>query len=125
VFSAAEPPPWRELQTLARATEMTFRPTNWPNHALVQHRTRDYESESERIKEEEMEEVERLKKESKAMVALLKQLEKEENELKIQNEILAREALLNGYSPDLLESSITKRRKPYTKKNEGGGNTTN
>lgn len=64
-------------------------------------------------------EVERLKKESKAMIALLKQLEKEEGELMLQNRILAREALLNGYSPDLLEAPVTKRRKPYAKKAEG------
>lgn len=66
-------------------------------------------------------ELERLKKESMAMVALLKQLEKDEKELKIQNEILAREALLNGYSPDLLEPPLTKqkRKKPYSKKSVG------
>jgi replication-associated recombination protein RarA len=68
-------------------------------------------------------EVSRLKKESRAMILLLKQLEKEEIELILQNEILAREALLNGYSPDLLDASLpstSKKRKPQAKKpNEG------
>jgi uncharacterized protein (UPF0335 family) len=63
--------------------------------------------------------VERLKKESKAMIALLKHLEKEESDLVIQNKILAREALLNGYSPDLLEAPVTNRRKTPAKKAEG------
>ena len=66
--------------------------------------------------------VERLQKESKAMIALLKQLEMEDCELLLQNQILAREALLNGYSPDLLEPPMAKRRKPYTKRAEGGTN---
>lgn len=61
-------------------------------------------------------EVERLRKESKAMIALLKRLEKEENDLELQNQILAREALLNGYSPDMIEASETKRRKSPVKK---------
>jgi hypothetical protein len=71
------------------------------------------------------EEVSRLKRESRAMILLLKQLEEEENELILQNEILAREALLNGFSPDnLLDASLpaaSKKRKPQAKKpNEVG-----
>ena len=63
-----------------------------------------------------MEDVERLQKESVAMIRLLKALEKEENELKIQNEILARECLSNGYTPDVLEALPQKKRKTSTKK---------
>jgi hypothetical protein len=61
-----------------------------------------------------MNEVERLQKESCAMVRLLKMLEKEENELRIQNEILAREALMNGYDPTILEPAAPKRRRTKT-----------
>jgi hypothetical protein len=50
-------------------------------------------------------EVDQLKRESKAMIALLVTLEKEENELYLQNQILAREALTNGYSIELALSS--------------------
>ena len=42
--------------------------------------------------------VEQLQRESKAMIHLLKKLEKEEKELYVQNQILAREALTNGYT---------------------------
>jgi hypothetical protein len=66
------------------------------------------------------EEVSRLKRESRAMILLLKQLEKEENELILQNEILAREALLNGFTPELMDASqllsASKKRKPQAKK---------
>jgi hypothetical protein len=47
-------------------------------------------------------EVNRLQRESKAMVALLKHLEKEEKELITQNRILSREALLNGFSVETI-----------------------
>lgn len=62
----------------------------------------------------EMEELNRLQKESNAMVKLLKQLEKEESDIALQNEILAREALQNGYSPnwdDTQEGPVIKKRK--------------
>jgi hypothetical protein len=66
------------------------------------------------------EEVSRLKRESRAMILLLKQLEKEENELILQNEILAREALLNGFTPELMDASqllsASKKRKAQAKK---------
>ena len=64
---------------------------------------------------------EKLQKETKAMIALLKVLEKEEHELILQNQILAREALLNGYSPNLEPTAATStRRKSSTKKTDGG-----
>jgi len=52
---------------------------------------------------------ERLKKESLAMIQFLKQQEQEQNELRIQNEILAREALLRGFDPDGLEPPVLKK----------------
>lgn len=55
-------------------------------------------------------EVDRLKRESRAMVRLLKGLEAEEIELQMQNEILAREALLCGFDPGVLEPPAPKRR---------------
>jgi len=45
------------------------------------------------------------------MVRLLKRLEKEEEELHAQNEILAREAMLCGFDPVRLEPPAPKRRK--------------
>ena len=72
-----------------------------------------------------MEEVERLKKESKEMIQQLKQLEQQEHELTIQNEILARETLLNGFDPTLLEPLAPKRRKQHAKKNESETASTN
>lgn len=63
-------------------------------------------------------EVDRLKKESAIMIKTLKMLEKQENELRIQNQILAREALLNGFPIDMLENVAVKRRKSSMKKVE-------
>lgn len=64
-------------------------------------------------------EAERLKKESLAMIQLLKQQEQEQNELRIQNEILAREALLHGFNPDAIETPAPKKgRKLGQKKKE-------
>lgn len=54
------------------------------------------------------------------MVKYLKKLEKEENELRLQNEILAREALVNGFELGLLEAPAPKRRKPPVKKLDSG-----
>lgn len=65
-----------------------------------------------------MAELERLKNESKEMIQQLKQLEQQEHELTVQNEILAREALLNGFDPKLLEPLAPKRRKQHAKKTE-------
>lgn len=64
----------------------------------------------------ELEQVEILKKECSMMVGLLKQSETEENELSAQNKILAREALLCGFDPAVLEPPAPKRRKPAVKK---------
>ena len=52
---------------------------------------------------------ERLKKESVAMIHFLKQQEQELNEIRIQNEILAREALLHGFDPDGLAPQAPKK----------------
>jgi hypothetical protein len=62
------------------------------------------------LPEEAESEAERLKRESRAMVRLLKKLEAEEMELTMQNEILAREALLCGFDPGVLEPPAPKRR---------------
>ena len=57
------------------------------------------------------EEIQRLRTESVAMIRLLKRLRRQEEDLKIKNTILAREALLCGFNIDLLEAPLTKRRK--------------
>jgi hypothetical protein len=57
------------------------------------------------------EELNRLKSECRSMVALLKELERDELELVQQTKILAREALLCGYQPHLLEPPAPKRRR--------------
>ena len=59
-------------------------------------------------------ETNRLKKECAAMVKLLQKLDTEESELRLQNEILAREALSNGFDVGLLEPPAPKKR--YTRK---------
>jgi hypothetical protein len=64
------------------------------------------------------EEIDQLKNECSAMIRLMKKLEKEEHEIRLQNEILAREALVNGFELGLLEAPAPKRRKPPTKKAE-------
>jgi hypothetical protein len=53
----------------------------------------------------------RLEIECKAMISLLKDLEHEEHDLRTQNEILAREALLLGFCPTVLEPPAPKRRR--------------
>jgi hypothetical protein len=67
-------------------------------------------------KPSELEQVEILKKECTLMMGLLKQSETEEKELSAQNKILAREALLCGFDPAVLEPPAPKRRKPAVKK---------
>jgi hypothetical protein len=63
-------------------------------------------------------EVERLKKECANMVKVLKALEEEELETQIQNRILAREALVCGYEPNVVEPAPPKRRRAPAKKKE-------
>jgi hypothetical protein len=65
-----------------------------------------------------MSDLDRLKRESVAMIRLLKKLDKEETELRRQSEILAREALMNGFELEMLEPAPPKRRKPVAKKGE-------
>ncbi|GKY93172.1 hypothetical protein MPSEU_000285200 [Mayamaea pseudoterrestris] len=60
--------------------------------------------------------LDRIKLECSAMMRLLKNLEKEEKLLQTQNEILAREALLCGFEPHLLEPPAPKRRKNVLQK---------
>ena len=62
------------------------------------------------------EEIEKLKKESAAMIRHLKKLEEEELNLRVKNEILAREALVNGFEVGLLEAPAPKRRKQLVRK---------
>jgi hypothetical protein len=69
-------------------------------------------------RDDDDDELDRLEQECMAMVSLLKQLEKEELELLQQNKILAREALLCGYQPHLLETPAPKRRRIILKKEE-------
>ncbi len=65
-------------------------------------------------------ESERLQRECSAMVKLLKNLEKEEHDLQCQLEVLAREAILCGFDPSLVEPALGKRRRTVstTKKEE-------
>ena len=63
-------------------------------------------------------EAERLKKESLAMIRLLKQKEQEQDELRVQNEILAREALVNGYDPQGVEPPAPKKGRRAGQKNK-------
>ena len=54
-------------------------------------------------------EAERIRKETLSMIQYLKEQEKEQHELQIQNEILAREALMHGFDPDSAEPPIQKK----------------
>lgn len=54
--------------------------------------------------------LERIKKECAAMMNLLSRLEKEEVDLRAQNQILARSAILSGFG-NLLEPPAPKRRR--------------
>lgn len=63
-------------------------------------------------------EVERLKMECANMIKFLKALEEEELETQIQNRILAREALVCGYEPSIIEPPPPKRRRAPAKKKE-------
>jgi len=55
--------------------------------------------------------LQRIKRECAAMMKLLTKLEQEEIDLRSQNDILARTALLSGFSPALLEPPEPKRRR--------------
>jgi|UPI000581B5CC hypothetical protein len=55
-------------------------------------------------------EMARLKEESNAMMRLLSKLEQERYGLELQNEILAREALMCGFDPEVIEPPMPKRR---------------
>jgi hypothetical protein len=59
----------------------------------------------------EVEELTRLQRECSAMVKLLKNLEQEEHDLQCQLEVLAREALLCGFDPTVVEPASSKRRR--------------
>lgn len=69
-------------------------------------------------------EIKRLKTECVAMVRLLSSLQKQEVELTVKNEILAREAVLCGFSSGCLEPPAPKRRKTANKKNNDTSSTT-
>jgi hypothetical protein len=60
---------------------------------------------------ENQSEVERLQHESSNMIKLLKNLEKEEHDVHCQLQILAREALLCGFDPNLVEAPQPRRRR--------------
>ena len=55
-------------------------------------------------------ELQRLQREANAMMLELQALEGKERELRVQNDILAREALSCGYDPGVLEPPAPKRR---------------
>ena len=57
------------------------------------------------------EELQRLQRECSAMVKLLKNLEKEEHDLQCQLEVLAREAIMCGFDPNVVEPALGKRRR--------------
>mmetsp|Transcript_26063 Transcript_26063/g.46184 ORF Transcript_26063/g.46184 Transcript_26063/m.46184 type:complete len:80 (-) Transcript_26063:298-537(-) len=63
--------------------------------------------------------IERIQAECSQMIAALKHLEEEEKDLHYQLEILAREALLCGFQPDVVEK-VSKRRKPVANKKGKG-----
>lgn len=63
-------------------------------------------------------ELEQLKSESAAMVQYLKSLGKEEKDLQIQNEILAREALNNGWTPENMGAAAPKKKRPAASKKQ-------
>ena len=58
-----------------------------------------------------MTEFERIQSECSAMVQLLKSLESKEHDLQCQLQVLAREALLCGFSPSAMEPPAPKRRR--------------
>lgn len=60
--------------------------------------------------------MERIQKECDVMVRMVKNLQQEEGELAMQCTILAREALICGFDPDVLEPPAPKRRKQTVKK---------
>ena len=55
--------------------------------------------------------LQQIKRECGAMMRLLTKLEQEETDLRCQNEVLARTALLCGFSPAILEAPEPKRRR--------------
>ncbi|GAX10902.1 hypothetical protein FisN_4Hu147 [Fistulifera solaris] len=63
-------------------------------------------------------EMHKLRTECSVMVKYLKHLERKEAELVLQNEILAREAVVNGFDISALEPAALKRRKTIQKKHE-------
>ena len=75
----------------------------------------DEDDEEEESNDGTSSEVERLQAECSAMVKLLVKLEKEEHQLTCQLEILAREALLCGFIPDVVEPAAPKRRRTSQK----------
>ena len=74
------------------------------------------ESNTEPTNTQKQPSLERIKKECGAMMKLLTKLEQEEFDLRAQNEVLARAALLAGFSPGVLEPPAPKRRR---RKQEG------
>ena len=62
------------------------------------------------------EELQRLQEECSTMVTLLKQLERQERLLRSETAILAREAMLCGYQPELLEAVVKTKRKMVQRK---------
>jgi hypothetical protein len=69
------------------------------------------EEEDEVASNNSMSDVEQLQAECSTMIQLLKNLEKEEHDLQCTLEILAREALLCGFAPDIVEPPAPKRRR--------------
>lgn len=65
-----------------------------------------------------VDEMQKLRTECDVMVKYLKHLEKKEAELLLQNEILARESVVNGFDIAALDPSAPKRRKAAQKKQE-------
>lgn len=63
-------------------------------------------------------EILKLQLECSVMVKYLKHLEQKEAELLLQNEILSRESVVNGFDISVLEPHAAKRRKSAQKKQE-------
>lgn len=73
---------------------------------------------SSRVVSSTEDEMHKLRNECSAMVKCLKHLEQKEAELVLQNEILARESVVNGFDISALDPSALKKRKTAPKKQE-------
>jgi hypothetical protein len=81
------------------------------HHDLHLHNNESSEEDASVESKGNMTELECIQSECSAMVQLLKSLESEEHDLQCQLQVLAREALLCGFSPTAMEPPAPKRRR--------------